>query len=41
MEEFWADPALSTCKSCGHRITKPEPKVAKPAGGCGPGCRCG
>ena len=23
MEEFWADPVLSTCKNCGHRITKP------------------
>jgi 3-hydroxyanthranilate 3,4-dioxygenase len=41
MEEFWADPALSTCKGCGHRITKPVPKVAAPKGGCGPGCGCG
>jgi 3-hydroxyanthranilate 3,4-dioxygenase len=24
MEEFWADPALSTCKKCGYRITKPK-----------------
>jgi 3-hydroxyanthranilate 3,4-dioxygenase len=23
MEEFWADPALSTCKACGTRITRP------------------
>ena len=23
MEEFWADPVLSTCKCCGKRITKP------------------
>ena len=23
MEEFWADPVLSTCKKCGHRISKP------------------
>ncbi len=23
MEEFWADPVLSTCKKCGHRIAKP------------------
>ena len=23
MEEFWADPVLSTCRCCGHRITKP------------------
>lgn len=22
MEEFWADPAQSTCGNCGHRITK-------------------
>ncbi|NBP52417.1 MAG: 3-hydroxyanthranilate 3,4-dioxygenase [Actinobacteria bacterium] len=28
MEEFWADPALSTCRKCGHRITKPVPKHA-------------
>ncbi len=25
MEEFWADPALSTCKNCGTRVTKPTP----------------
>lgn len=25
MEAFWADPELSTCKSCGHRIEKPTP----------------
>lgn len=23
MEEFWADPDLSTCKKCGTRVTKP------------------
>ncbi|MFM2163639.1 MAG: hypothetical protein RL325_76, partial [Planctomycetota bacterium] len=23
MEEFWADPVLSTCRKCGHRISKP------------------
>ena len=23
MEEFWADPVLSTCRKCGHRIAKP------------------
>lgn len=28
MEEFWADPKLSTCTKCGTRITKP----ATPAG---------
>lgn len=26
MEDFWADPKLSTCKKCGYRITKPVPK---------------
>jgi 3-hydroxyanthranilate 3,4-dioxygenase len=26
MEEFWADPVLSTCKKCGCRITKPVAK---------------
>ena len=26
MEEFWADEALSTCKACGTRVTKPAPK---------------
>lgn len=25
MEEFWADPKLSTCRGCGHRITKAKP----------------
>jgi 3-hydroxyanthranilate 3,4-dioxygenase len=25
MEAFWADPKLSTCKSCGTRIGKPTP----------------
>ncbi len=25
MEEFWADPELSTCKQCGHRVEKPTP----------------
>ncbi len=25
MEEFWANPELSTCKKCGTRITKPTP----------------
>lgn len=25
MEEFWADPELSTCKSCGTRVAKPTP----------------
>lgn len=25
MEEFWADPDLSTCRSCGIRVTKPNP----------------
>ena len=24
MEDFWADPQLSTCR-CGHRIQKPTP----------------
>lgn len=23
MEDFWADPKLSTCKACGTRVTKP------------------
>jgi 3-hydroxyanthranilate 3,4-dioxygenase len=23
MEEFWADPVLSTCKKCGTRVMKP------------------
>ena len=27
MEEFWADPERSTCKSCGHRVPKPGPYV--------------
>jgi len=26
MEEFWADPVLSTCTCCGQRITKPVAK---------------
>jgi 3-hydroxyanthranilate 3,4-dioxygenase len=25
MEEFWADPDLSTCKKCGTRVEKPTP----------------
>ncbi|MHC5022749.1 MAG: 3-hydroxyanthranilate 3,4-dioxygenase [Planctomycetota bacterium] len=25
MEDFWADEALSTCKGCGSRVTKPTP----------------
>lgn len=25
MEDFWADPALSTCKNCGTRVRKPTP----------------
>ena len=25
MEDFWADPDLSTCKNCGTRVTKPKP----------------
>ncbi len=25
MEEFWADPQLSTCKKCGSRVAKPTP----------------
>ena len=25
MEEFWADPQLSTCKVCGARVKKPTP----------------
>ena len=25
MEEFWADPARSTCKACGTRVPKPTP----------------
>ena len=25
MEEFWADPELSTCKKCGWRVEKPTP----------------
>ncbi|MHC4948565.1 MAG: 3-hydroxyanthranilate 3,4-dioxygenase [Planctomycetota bacterium] len=25
MDDFWADPELSTCGSCGHRVTKPTP----------------
>ncbi len=25
MEDFWADPDLSTCRECGTRITKPGP----------------
>lgn len=25
MEEFWADPKLSTCRKCGTRISKPVP----------------
>jgi len=24
MEEFWADPALSTCKHCGTRVPRPH-----------------
>jgi len=24
MEDFWADPDLSTCKNCGTRVTKPK-----------------
>ncbi|MDZ4829610.1 MAG: 3-hydroxyanthranilate 3,4-dioxygenase [Phycisphaerae bacterium] len=27
METFWADPKLSTCKTCGTRVVKPTPKV--------------
>jgi 3-hydroxyanthranilate 3,4-dioxygenase len=27
MEEFWADPVLSTCKGCGKRVTKPTVKA--------------
>ncbi len=26
MEEFWADPELSTCGKCGTRVEKPEPR---------------
>jgi 3-hydroxyanthranilate 3,4-dioxygenase len=25
MEDFWADPSLHTCKSCGHANSKPKP----------------
>ena len=25
MEDFWADPERSTCKSCGYRVPKPGP----------------
>jgi len=25
MEEFWADPVLSTCRNCGTRVMKPKP----------------
>ena len=25
MEDFWADPGLSTCKNCGTRVSKPKP----------------
>jgi len=25
MEDFWADPDRSMCKSCGTRVTKPKP----------------
>jgi 3-hydroxyanthranilate 3,4-dioxygenase len=25
MEDFWADPKLSTCKKCGTRVPKPKP----------------
>jgi len=25
MEEFWADPELSTCRACGTRVPKPTP----------------
>lgn len=25
MEDFWADPKLSTCKNCGTRVPKPTP----------------
>jgi len=25
MEEFWADPKLSTCRNCGTRVKKPTP----------------
>jgi 3-hydroxyanthranilate 3,4-dioxygenase len=25
MEDFWADPKLSTCKQCGTRVPKPKP----------------
>ena len=28
MEAFWADPTLSTCKSCGTRVPKPAPRTA-------------
>jgi 3-hydroxyanthranilate 3,4-dioxygenase len=27
MEEFWADPKLSTCKTCGTRVMKPPMKA--------------
>jgi 3-hydroxyanthranilate 3,4-dioxygenase len=27
MEEFWADPKLSTCKACGTRVIKPTVKA--------------
>ena len=27
MEDFWADPERSTCKSCGQRVPKPGPFV--------------
>jgi hypothetical protein len=30
MEEFWADPALCTCKRCGTRIMKPAPRTQAP-----------
>ena len=30
MEEFWADPALCTCKRCGTRIMKPAPHTQAP-----------
>jgi len=25
MEDFWADPELSTCRNCGTRVIKPKP----------------
>jgi len=27
MEQFWADPQQCTCRTCGHRITKPVPRT--------------